>query len=245
MNSFLIICLAACLAALASAQCGCNPKLYYPPEKDENGLYEGDILLTEEQEEMLTSGFRNQISTGKRWPNGIIPYRISDSKLNSYNIPKALADFQSKLGNCIKFKPYKSGDKDYVNVIYGSGCFSMIGRTGGVQKLSLGSGCGSTKTIHHEFMHAIGFHHEQVRPDREKHVTIHWNNIKSNMCGNFQTYGKLPPFAYDYKSVMHYSSGSFSCNGKKTMTKKDGSSISSSPVSSLDIAKIKNLYGCK
>jgi len=203
------------------------------------------MLLTEEQEEELKSGFRNQASSGRRWPNGIVPYRISDSRLNNYNISKALSEFQSKLGDCIKFEPYKSGDTAYVNVVYESGCFSSVGRTGGVQKLSLGSGCGSTRTIHHEFMHAIGFWHEQSRSDREMHLTIHWGNIKSDRCHNFQTSGSLPPFAYDLKSVMHYSSGSFSCNGKATLTKKDGSSISSSSVSSLDISKIRNFYGCK
>jgi len=245
MNSILIACLAACFAAVVSAQCGCSPRLYYPPKLDENGLFEGDIKLTEEQEKALASGFRNQIpNLGQRWPGGVIPYRISDSRLNNYNIPAALANFQAKLGNCIKFRPFQNGDTSSINVVYENGCWSMIGRTGGVQKLSLGAGCGGANIIHHEFMHAIGFHHEQVRPDRNNHVIINWGNIQSSQCHNFQTYGVLPPFAYDFNSVMHYASGSFSCNGRHTMTNKNGGTIGNSPVSALDIAKIKRLYGC-
>ena len=39
----------------------------------------------------------------------------------------------------------------------GSGCSSYVGRQGGVQYLSLGTGCASSiGVIIHEFMHAIG-----------------------------------------------------------------------------------------
>jgi len=246
MNFFFFSCLAASLVASISAQaCGCNPSIYYPPQKDENGLYEGDIRLTEDQEKVFTSGFRNQIpNLNQRWPGGVIPYHIADSRLNSYNIPAALATFQQKLGNCIKFRPYQQGDQNWVSVVYENGCWSFVGRSGGGQKMSLGPGCGVPNVIHHEFMHAIGFHHEQVRPDRNNHVTIHWGNIQNTFCHAFQSYGVLPPFAYDIKSVMQYESRAFSCNGQYTMVTKSGAYIGNSPVSDTDVAKIRRLYGC-
>ncbi len=50
---------------------------------------------------------------------------------------------------------------------------------GGEQELSLSkSGCTSTGTAVHEFCHALGFWHEQNRPDRDNFVTIKFGNIK-------------------------------------------------------------------
>ena len=36
-------------------------------------------------------------------------------------------------------------------------------------------------TIMHEFLHALGFHHEHMRGDRDEHVFVNFDNIRSGM----------------------------------------------------------------
>jgi len=61
----------------------------------------------------------------------------------------------------------------------------------------------------HEFGHALGFHHEQTRPDREEEAIVHYGNVLAgrehnfykNADGYYLTYANAP---YDPSSVMHY-----------------------------------------
>ena len=141
-------------------------------------------------------------------------------------------------------RPKNSEDKDWVEVIKGNGCYSWVGRqqTRG-QKLSLGkckqivyffktkiigkkfiyfigANCHSKRTIQHEFIHALGFHHEQNRPDRNDYVTINENNIIQDFKNNFKRQKTSLTFnvPYDGKSIMHYKPKDFSINPSNLYT---------------------------
>ena len=60
--------------------------------------------------------------------------------------------------------------------------------TKGPQIVSLGNGCYTKGVIIHEVMHALGFWHEQSRPDRNQFVEIFWENVDQ---GKDKHFGKL------------------------------------------------------
>ena len=104
------------------------------------------------------------------------------------------------------------------------GCWSQVGRQGGLQKIQLSHIlCYTKERITHEIYHSIGFYHEHTRYDRDQHVEVHDNCIRQGAKKDYkvnptaETYG-IP---YDGRSIMHYShtQGSID-NDCKTMTSK-------------------------
>ena len=53
------------------------------------------------------------------------------------------------------------------------------------QELYLANGCLTTRTIQHEILHALGFWHEQNRPDRDDFIDIKDENIMPGLEVNF------------------------------------------------------------
>ena len=60
-----------------------------------------------------------------------------------------------------------------------TGCYSAVGRVGRDQELNLEQACVQHGTVVHELVHAIGYYHEQSRPDRDDYVAILQENIQS------------------------------------------------------------------
>ncbi|KAM7360548.1 zinc metalloproteinase nas-8 [Cochliomyia hominivorax] len=223
------------------------------PEENE-GLFEGVINGMAKDFRVIV---RNGIaSTNYRWPYGIIPYKIegtfSSSELDT--LSHIFKEYHAK--TCVRFKK-RTNEKDYVAITNkNTGCWSTLGRIGGRQEVNLQSGkCFKTYGVGiHELMHVVGFYHEQNRYDRDSYVRVVKENIKPDMLVNFEKLSKNAGtnfgVPYDYASVMHYKSNSFSKNGKSTLVALKATPEASQMgqrigFSKGDIKKIRNMYLCK
>lgn len=130
-----------------------------------------------------------------------------------------------------------------------NGCSSWIGWKGNHtrQEVSLEPNCMNESIIVHELMHAVGFYHEQSRPDRDQFVQIHWENIRPDKRHNFEkvTEHIRTVGDYDYQSIMHYSAREFcidKCPGP-TITAIDGSlDLGGDVLSYTDIVGLRQMY---
>uniref|UniRef100_A0A3B4ENA0 Metalloendopeptidase n=1 Tax=Pygocentrus nattereri TaxID=42514 RepID=A0A3B4ENA0_PYGNA len=159
---------------------------------------------------------------------------------------------QYRLKTCIDYKPW-SGEENYISVFKGNGCFSSVGnRHVGKQALSIGAGCDRIATIEHEFLHALGFWHEQSRSDRDDYVTIMWDRISEGREHNFNKYNDTTSsnlnVPYDYGSMMHYSKTAFRNGTEPTIVTKIPafSDVIGQRMefSDSDLLKLNRLYHC-
>jgi len=104
-------------------------------------------------------------------------------------------------------------------------------------------------------MHALGFAHEQTRPDRDTYVQVYYENIQSGQAHNFDryNYNQVNFFneAYDYGSIMHYRNDAFSSNGRPTIRPSlagyegwEQYMGRGDKMSAQDIKKLKAYYSC-
>ena len=216
-------------------------------KQGEHLVYHGDVLLgpAEELPQIIKRGFVRK-ATPRKWPKGEIPYVIHEGVVQKELVFEAI-DYLNHHTNLHLFP--RQEEKDYVLVIPGEQhCYAYAGRIGGVQEMVLSPSCG-LREILHEWMHTIGFFHEQNREDRDQYLKIHWENIHE--VHHFQ-FKKLPndfmgikgrPF--DFQSIMLYSSLAFSLNGEDpAMVTSQGELIppSTQLLSEEDLARVNKAY---
>lgn len=243
---------AVCLLLLVAAVnrvhgqvCGCNPMspLSYVDLKE--GPV-GDMILTTEQK-LGMLGLRN--AQTNIWPSRTLIYSIgSHMSSQAGTITAALRYIEQMTSYCVSFRQ-RTNENSYVYVTNGNGCSSFVGYLNrGAQNLSLDRGCFDRGTIVHEFMHALGFHHEQTRQDRDNYLNIEWSKILRDYCFAFHKYnGNTLGTAFDYKSCMQYPANGFACRqGDIVMRRKNGSTDLGDyqNMSATDALRIRKLYGC-
>ncbi|CAH1794671.1 unnamed protein product [Owenia fusiformis] len=216
------------------------------------GKFEGDI----DEDPNSPDLFNAMTNRARRWANGVVPFvihsefpsavrtRILDG-INTLNRQTAIGGRA-----CLNIRP-RTNERDYILVRRLQGCFSRIGRSGGAQTLSIGRGCERIGTVMHEFLHALGFYHEQSRSDRDNFVTINWSNIRRGTEGNFRklAVGRIDLLGtnYNYNSVMHYGAYAFAINRRvRTIVPRDSNANigQRTRLDALDIRRVQIFYEC-
>ena len=176
-------------------------------------------------------------------------------------IKKSLKSLGKKTGVLrFNFQKKKPTDKPFIVIGVSNSdpkiCgLSYIGRTrsstsSNGQPISISRDCIRRGVIQHEMMHALGFYHEQSRPDRDDYVTINYDNIIGGADGpyanNFAKTNKIDSLGapYDYESVMHYNRYAFSASGQ-TIDAGGNYIGQREEISQGDIIQIRLLYQCE
>jgi hypothetical protein len=180
-------------------------------------LIEGDIQIRLDQYLMMQAGMEGTFG-GTLWPGGLVPYvfNANVSAANQQLMLNAMAQISQRAA--VTFQPWQPGNPFWIHIQASTANNSAVGMVAPGQIVNIVD-WNSQVTLVHELYHALGFWHEQTRPDRDAYVTINWQNICSGLEHNFW----LNPFAstygpYDFASIMHYSRGAFSCTGQDTIT---------------------------
>ena len=242
----------------------------------QNEYFEGDLNITDAliQQYYNVGSFENEtlnnnsrvarsaVNNVPLWDNAVVPYRISCgfSNANKEAIRRAMDRWEDT--TCLRFVPQTS-QWDYILFLnWKLGCFSTsIGKQGLVQLINLNEdGCTGLGTILHEIGHAIGFWHEQSRPDRDNYVRINWDNVDWWFHFNFMKRNDFDidyqDSGYDYGSIMHYSETAFvkdNCPGCEAIEVSNEAEYRAqcrprigqrSDLSSSDIQQANRLYSC-
>ena len=229
-------------------------------KKDLVDLYPGTGGPMESEKNKKLDRNINHVKPSLPWPSGVIPYTTSSGfSTNEYaSIAKAIAYIESE--TCLEFQQTNYYSKkpriDIISKNLGGFCKAYKNYFGGgwTVELSPNSGCLKTRTIVHELLHAgISFHTAQ-RKDRDKYVTIQWNNIRQDKIANFDKCYDCPIYnkEYDCDSVMHYASDQMSMNRRDTIKAKNPRTCRLMPfsqwnvhepvMSPLDIQRIKKMF---
>ncbi|CAM9782746.1 unnamed protein product, partial [Lampetra fluviatilis] len=147
----------------------------------------------------------------QKWPKAgdgriYVPYKVSVAFYDGdvKKIEEAALEFEKK--TCVRFIP-RSEEADYIYIHAREGNWSFLGRQGGDQAMSLEPGKVTKGVVLHELMHALGFHHEHCRSDRDDHVLVLSHNLRPEWVDDMRTTSNEHNLRtpYDYSSVTHYS----------------------------------------
>jgi uncharacterized protein (TIGR02145 family) len=206
-------------------------------------VFQGDIILTEDQLNSVSNKGAGLNSFIKRW-DCCVYYKINSNLIYRKGAIMAAIQAWEASTPSLKFIE-RTTEKNYIEFYWDKdGCASYLGMIGGKQEIWIADWA-KTGNIMHEIGHAIGLIHEHSRIDRKNYVYILDQNIDPNAVDNF---GKISTTYlssnFDFNSIMLYDSYAFSKNGLPTILKNDGSTFPSNRkfLSIDDINVVKPMY---
>uniref|UniRef100_A0A669FA69 Metalloendopeptidase n=1 Tax=Oreochromis niloticus TaxID=8128 RepID=A0A669FA69_ORENI len=156
-------------------------------------LVEGDILLPKNRNTTKCPNKNYSCRCPKSPTSGNVdvPYVLSDKYDDGEKktILEAMKGFET--ATCVRFVP-RTAEEAYLSTEPRYGCFSLVGRIGDKQVVSLQRfGCVQHGIIQHELLHALGFYHEHTRPAHQDYYIDFYKKDSYNLNTK-----------YDYSSVM-------------------------------------------
>ncbi|KAJ4919838.1 hypothetical protein JOQ06_013896 [Pogonophryne albipinna] len=210
-----------------------NPETLQELMTEDYAVLEGDIMLLND---------RNAVEYV--WPSKEIPFTISpelESRTQVFLSAMAMVSEHT----CVSFHK-RTSETNYLAFVTSKGCASFVGFIGGEQPVYVGQQC-MVGNIVHEILHALGFHHEHTRSDRDKYITVLHHNIMEGKERNFgKKNGETFGLEYNAASIMHYGGQFFSDNGLPTIVSKEEvmNMGQRKKMTDSDVQRVRLLYKC-